>query len=197
MAFQFTLPHGERRGANHPALLLDGFNSRSRMGSDSRSGGPCGGGCGFNSRSRMGSDQQVAVKAQLGGGFNSRSRMGSDEQAVLNKEIYARFNSRSRMGSDRLFASLPARVRGFNSRSRMGSDLQSRIRRNDTEMFQFTLPHGERQHKAGSSPTVIRFQFTLPHGERPAPVVDLPLATPVSIHAPAWGATCFHLRSFV
>ena len=77
--FQFTLPHGERRGRGGRGQSQGGFNSRSRMGSDTftvafqrvsrkfqftlphgeRLGGPpplteaCGG---FNSRSRMGSD---------------------------------------------------------------------------------------------------------------------------------------------
>ena len=54
--FQFTLPHGERHGAIYGDLHRPGFNSRSRMGSDTRPTTTAATSPGFNSRSRMGSD---------------------------------------------------------------------------------------------------------------------------------------------
>ena len=79
-----------------------------------------------------------------------------------------------------------------------------------TAMFQFTLPHGERQIPNRFGECKHKFQFTLPHGERLELLdleslakrfnsrsrmgSDLPfrayaLIYNVSIHAPAWGAT--------
>ena len=55
--------------------------------------------------------------------------------------------------------------------------------------FQFTLPRGERRHRHASRLWHRQFQFTLPRGERPSPPPSSPTAPPVSIHAPAWGAT--------
>ena len=57
-------------------------------------------------------------------------------------------------------------------------------------VFQSTLPHGERPPARMSlCCSVRRFQSTLPHGERHG-CRQLHLSlTPISIHAPAWGAT--------
>ncbi len=76
--------------------------------------------------------------------------------------------------------------------------------------FQSTLPHGERLAKRGNQWRCNRFQSTLPHGERPqllqvrlpmpcfnprsrmgsdSPTLNTRQNLPVSIHAPAWGAT--------
>ena len=81
-------------------------------------------------------------------------------------------------------------------------------------MFQFTLPHGERQtsgryqtgvccfnsrSRMGSDrlqrrrrPVSRPFQFTLPHGERRDEHLGGEVGDVVSIHAPAWGATRAH-----
>ena len=59
-------------------------------------------------------------------------------------------------------------VQGFNPRTRVGCDPEARDYLIEMQMFQSTHPRGVRQHKAA-----------LPcHRD------------PVSIHAPAWGATC-------
>ena len=79
------------------------------------------------------------------------------------------------------------------------------------DLFQFTLPHGERREvpaAVGDRATVsihapawgatfcpgfeiiqVLFQFTLPHGERPTGIRFAESDWEVSIHAPAWGAT--------
>ena len=55
--------------------------------------------------------------------------------------------------------------------------------------FQSTLPRGERLNRLVSSFARLAFQSTLPRGERPG-VVDWMISTfPISIHAPARGAT--------
>ena len=56
-------------------------------------------------------------------------------------------------------------------------------------MFQFTLPRGERHARTPRVGLVDPFQFTLPRGERLGRYCCLLGALPVSIHAPAWGAT--------
>ena len=78
-AFQFTLPRGERRFMREASFWIDSFNSRSRVGSDSRS-----------PRLRL-----------LRHGFNSRSRVGSDDSGFNLHWKWRGFNSRSRVGSDR------------------------------------------------------------------------------------------------
>ena len=82
-------------------------------------------------------------------------------------------------------------------------------------LFQFTLPHGERQARRAKRFTSHLFQFTLPHGERHHQPLNWRLIPcfnsrsrmgsdfstgrffwldAVSIHAPAWGATTRHCQ---
>ena len=143
----------------------EGFNSRSRMGSDTflfpapRVRGvsihaPAWGAticapCGLATwwfqftlphGERQSEDKQMA---QINS-FNSRSRMGSDHKRVQHKLERRGFNSRSRMGSDCIHRGRRRNNRSFNSRSRMGSDHPAKRHQSAPE-FQFTLPHGERR----------------------------------------------------
>ena len=77
---------------------------------------------GFNSRSREGSDPLRLTNQKDKICFNSRSREGSDRRARLAGRRRRRFNSRSREGSDAARGTGRGRRRGFNSRSREGSD---------------------------------------------------------------------------
>ena len=77
----------------------------------------------------------------------------------------------------------------FNPRSRMESDLRSGERATSPNLFQSTLPHGERPQIDFADMGLAQFQSTLPHGERPGPSVNVELPVLVSIHAPAWRAT--------
>ena len=126
-------------------------------------------------------------------------------------ELY--FNPRSRMGSDgvargvfRIDMDISIHAPAWGATSGL------RTRPVPTQVFQSTLPHGERQIPAHPSPPgllisihapawgatprcrcrgiVLGFQSTLPHGERP----QIPFFVTgewhmISIHAPAWGAT--------
>ena len=56
-------------------------------------------------------------------------------------------------------------------------------------LFQSTLPHGERPSRQDDELTKRMFQSTLPHGERPALLFVNSFGVEVSIHAPTWGAT--------
>ena len=100
----------------------------------------------------------------------------------------------------------------FNPRSREGSDGMVRSLKKRYAIFQSTLPRGERQKvqkqliseiyhfnprsREGSDdqmcPSVfcyVQFQSTLPRGERRSDVPLCLLLRPISIHAPARGAT--------
>ena len=57
------------------------------------------------------------------------------------------------------------------------------------EVFQFTLPCGERHFKRKNKREIIVFQFTLPCGERQNVFLLYHSAFLISIHAPVWGAT--------
>ena len=99
---------------------------------------------------------------------------------------------------------------GFNPRSRTGSDSRPAIRSPRLMRFQSTLPHGERPYSGTNTLTGELFQSTLPHGERPLAMSRQSAGSgfnprsrtgsdegkpvtlthpPVSIHAPARGAT--------
>ena len=62
------------------------------------------------------------------------------------------------------------------------------------QVFQSTLPHGERQRQPMSTHTNEIFQSTLPHGERLGVAGFGFDPGAISIHAPAWGATCTGAR---
>src|SRR5690606_9100397 len=78
----------------------------------------------------------------------------------------------------------------FNPRSRAGSDSASLSPLRDFQMFQPTLPRGERPAMTASwIVSSSAFQPTLPRGERPGMVLSGALLGDVSTHAPARGAT--------
>ena len=78
----------------------------------------------------------------------------------------------------------------FNPRSRMGSDFYSSSHVPVTLLFQSTLPHGERQRNRNRRLDHFHFNPRSRMGS------DLQVsirycAWDISIHAPAWGATCY------
>ena len=121
--FQSTLPYGER--LTKPQVLSDladvSIHAPVWGATNSGSAGS-GTGNGFNPRSRMGSDPVEIRGVLVYDGFNPRSRMGSDGLPSALSEYLTCFNPRSRMGSDQLHGRLFIIVRSFNPRSRMGSD---------------------------------------------------------------------------
>ena len=97
------------------------------------------------------------------------------------------FNPRSHMGSDSVLGYLLTIQDCFNPRSHIGSDMAGSVKRSNSvvsihaptwgatqlnlfssidEMFQSTLPHGERLMFTFQNHSVSVFQSTLPHGER-------------------------------
>ena len=142
----------------------------------------------------MGSDLRRFPPGQWLAGFNSRSRMGSDGPPPRGEGDVLRFNSRSRMGSDDVVRRFLPRPRRFNSRSRMGSDqsaarrfvpqwcFNSRSRMGSDQICVETAPHWRSFNS--------RSRMGSDSGWR-----AVALIAPVSIRAPAWGATMSEMSS--
>ena len=144
----------------------------------------------FNSRARMGRDSKFRRPTCLKPRFQFTRPHGARPPLLpTGRPQSTCFNSRARMGRDAQFArgsryskvsihapawgatSCPIFPRNlnasFNSRARMGRDLWERVH--------------PRQF--------VWFQFTRPHGARLAVQISIDAGANVSIHAPAWGAT--------
>ena len=92
-------------------------------------------------------------------------------------------------GATLLPPSLHLLQRYFNPRSREGSDWWMPLPEPPEELFQSTLPRGERQNAAVKIARYVKFQSTLPRGERPGCCGCWGGGRIISIHAPARGAT--------
>ena len=106
--------------------------------------------------------------------FNPRSHEGSDVQKLVDKlSDITDFNPRSHEGSDvqKLVDKL-SDITDFNPRSHEGSDYDKRERLNTDEVFQSTLPRGERRCINDLCIRDTQFQSTLPRGERPNRTVN-------------------------
>ena len=210
VAFQFTLPRGERplaafalctidqfqftlpRGERHPALKKpsgsNGFNSRSRVGSDLS--GPL-----------LTAGVNVSIHAPAWGATVETQAAGELRWVSIHAPAW---------GATRLAVSTSERVMFQFTLPR--GERHGRFKRgSQTGKFQFTLPRGERPRATGPKGSDMKFQFTLPRGERrrhAAPPTAAqgsfnsrsrvgsdpsrrakPQRRRVSIHAPAWGAT--------
>ena len=206
-----------------------GSNPRSRTGSDGLPARRCHPPRGSNPRSRTGSDELaehdrrleliVSIHAPARGAtcsgqgcncvprFQSTLPHGERPLAAPPRRVLcANFNPRSRTGSDSLAVPVAADASGFNPRSRTGSDNGGSWIGSFQLCFNPRSRTGSDQFPSICSSAIIPFQSTLPHGERRASAPDFRSPNPVSIHAPARGATeaiafglppepCFNPRS--
>ena len=153
MGFQSTLPRGERRVTMGDKTLSHKFQSTLPRGERRYSPG--------------------TVHRQWHY-FNPRSHEGSDVQKLVDKlSDITDFNPRSHEGSDvqKLVDKL-SDITDFNPRSHEGSDYDKRERLNTDEVFQSTLPRGERRCINDLCIRDTQFQSTLPRGERPNRTVN-------------------------
>ena len=67
----------------------------------------------------------------------------------------------------------------------------TRLKMSSVFLFQSTLPRRERQGAATSEYKALQFQSTLPRRERLNHMINSGMRLPISIHAPAKGATAF------
>ena len=209
-AFQFTRPQEARRPTDRhesrserfnsrarkrrdvPQVVqickLIGFNSRARKRRDKRTYLSFSSFLRFNSRARKRRDMAdiaaqmhdgVSIHAPARGAtrcprltvmwsssFNSRARKRRDLRPCERSNLDRCFNSRARKRRDHVETILGGFMIGFNSRARKRRDNHWWTWQEHLALFQFTRPQEARQ-----------------------PVVSLRPVLPVSIHAPARGAT--------
>ena len=142
---------------------------------------------GFNSRSRVGSDIHAVVADINFYGFNSRSRVGSDAAARSSAVDFTGFNSRSRVGSDPPTRCSTAPL-GVSIRAPAWGATRARPRPAQKILFQFALPRGERRRGLPVASPINRFNSRSRVGSDVLRAGCL-LRVRVSIRAPAWGAT--------
>ena len=99
------------------------------------------------------------------------------------------FNPRTRVGCDTSGAGRWSSPRGFNPRTRVGCDTLIAPYTAPGATFQSTHPRGVRRHQQALADAQIGFQSTHPRGVRQLRRQNDGRHEPVSIHAPAWGAT--------
>ena len=209
--FQSTLPRGERRGMHgyHFECNVD-FNPRSREGSDIGAEVTTKDLENFNPRSREGSDSCSARIPGRPFRFQSTLPRGERHRENGKKGGRPRFQSTLPRGERLQPPSDILPIPRFQSTLPRGERLRSAPKHLLMRKFQSTLPRGERRIFCQNDGQYQLFQSTLPRGERlllPAirrrcrnfnprsregsdPCnLDNPDSTPISIHAPARGAT--------
>ena len=165
----------------------------------------------FNPRSREGSDFGKIMKYLSEVDFNPRSREGSDRSSRALIYILHNFNPRSREGSDKIIdkplpihpISIHAPARGatktgctvcgkqiFQSTLPRGERPTNTLVHSQNRSFQSTLPRGERRRKPGGG---IRTHYFNPRSREGSDGIDSTdsKGSAISIHAPARGATAF------
>ena len=122
--------------------------------------------------------------------FNPRAREGRDSLDIQNIIVERSFNPRAREGRDysRDIESLGKRVVSIHAPAR-GATKFSRSLTLRLYKFQSTRPRGARRTSTADSLSIRRFQSTRPRGARLTFFVTTSPTSPVSIHAPARGAT--------
>ncbi len=91
----------------------------------------------------------------------------------------------------RLFTTLRRLIRlSFNPRARVGRDIDTLKASMPDVEFQSTRPRGARLPPLDRIVGLVMFQSTRPRGARPSLRITAKYWSVVSIHAPAWGATC-------
>ena len=208
---------GATRGPDRPGAHSPRFNPRTRVGCDTiiaRLGGFVL--IGFNPRTRVGCDRQLRswFFAQHGVVSIHAPAWGATRAHGQSAPAPDGFNPRTRVGCDHLVLSIFHAVHCFNPRTRVGCDIRIWSRSCPFLWFQSTHPRGVRPGHAEDTVLSVRcfnprtrvgcdgrrglrgrkrmglFQSTHPRGVRPALMAKALQPQTVSIHAPAWGATC-------
>ena len=119
----------------------------------------------FNPRSREGSDFGKIMKYLSEVDFNPRSREGSDCSSRALIYILHNFNPRSREGSDKIIDKpLPIHPISIHAPARGATKTGCTVC--GKQIFQSTLPRGERPGLTLYGKSTQIFQSTLPRGER-------------------------------
>ena len=147
----------------------------------------------FQSTLPHGERQRGHRQKQPSGEFQSTLPHGERRQNQQEANKIERFNPRSRTGSDSIQNRNRRHYTWFQSTLPHGERPTSEVLKGVAMAFQSTLPHGERLNiRDGQFRPFFAFQSTLPHGERLAASLSEEGISPVSIHAPARGATTLY-----
>ncbi len=160
----------------------------------------------------MGSDPNGSVKSAEPAAFQSTLPRGERPETLATPPITPPFQSTLPRGERHPIYGNRATFKLFQSTLPRGERPPSSFWRPPSARFQSTLPRGERPCSISSSIWTPGFQSTLPRGERRSSSTALSRTScfnprsrvgsdeqranwkdvePVSIHAPAWGATRF------
>ena len=197
------------------SVLTHSFNPRTRVGCDRVvPGSPALGVC-FNPRTRVGCDvfiedvvvgaEGVSIHAPAWGAtrYDSRSERWQESVSIhapawgatffLGSKPCSRnsFNPRTRVGCDSGPWNNHHQRCGFNPRTRVGCDIIWVCLLVSPILFQSTHPRGVRPTYTARPRKLFEFQSTHPRGVRPHTRMLTLVPVRVSIHAPAWGATCW------
>ena len=189
--FQSTLPRGERlpRGIVRSIRYGVSIHAPAR-GATTSAWRSTSAADGFNPRSRAGSDVDVPQLA-ASRWFQSTLPRGERRQTLRTDAAHGSgFNPRSRAGSDRL--AVDQAIRGIRFQSTLPRGERHCKHALMHFAWQVSIHAPARGATAWHRQLVAQrrmFQSTLPRGERPVKTLDMPHRMTVSIHAPARGAT--------
>ena len=190
--FQSTLPRGERPSQSRNTSFHDGFNPRSRAGSDAPAYSCPPHNPSFNPRSRAGSDRQSRASDALAW-FQStlprgerREMKAAIRSACVSIHAPARgatvsagainlsglFQSTLPRGERQAWEENGERMICFNPRSRAGSDANAKLKEL-IENVSIHAPARGATKKTPPDPIDYEFQSTLPRGERRATTTPL------------------------
>ena len=103
--------------------------------------------------------------------------------------VFKDFNPRSHKGSDDTIISQSTTIFYFNPRSHKGSDRASVLLSSDQNLFQSTLPQGERQEIDKDPDKYLKISIHAPTRGATKRADKKSLMNEISIHAPTRGAT--------
>ena len=209
--FQSTRPHGARHNVPEVMRRVRCFNPRARTGRDSATAHPPMNGMDVSIHAPARGATLAMFQLQTDLEFQSTRPHGARHLRKTNEGATPCFNPRARTGRDGLdrewvitrlmfqstrpHGARPGRrttaghLHRFNPRARTGRDLRCRGATPRLVPFQSTRPHGARPVAAFFLAGMVLFQSTRPHGARHGHLLRVRLLPPVSIHAPARGAT--------
>ena len=152
------------------------------------------GGGGFNPRTRVGCDIRATASLPTPRSFNPRTRVGCDLTSLYYQLGSPPFQSTHPRGvrQEQPETAVPSArfVQGFNPRTRVGCDASRLIVSISNFWFQSTHPRGVRRREGGACGRLgAGFNPRTRVGCDPASGASVKSRLPVSIHAPAWGAT--------
>ena len=152
----------------------------------------------FNPRTRVGCDARGRCAGWPRACFNPRTRVGCDPTAWRFFVPFSCFNPRTRVGCDIGAQLVLTQAGGVSIHApAWGATWEELDRFRYYSVFQSTHPRGVRRLANTHSFDEIMFQSTHPRGVRRGKQHQGAGRSPVSIHAPAWGATRNTVRSTV